>query len=115
MAGLGEKGTMAVVAAGGNAGSIRRSISDPCAGGLNANRSPPAIHRARIHVAADPLPLLSEGGLGLKNALAERNDEIRSFAGFAGGDALIGNDDRAAGRKRLDNSRHRIRGDAEAI
>ena len=42
--------------------------------------------------------------------LAQRNDEIRSFAGFAGGDALIGNDDRTAGRKRLGNSRHRVAG-----
>jgi hypothetical protein len=31
--------------------------------------------------------------------LAQRNDEIRSFAGFARRDALIGDDDRAAGRE----------------
>src|SRR5258708_26521973 len=30
-------------------------------------------------------------------------------------DALMGNDDRAAGRKGLDNAGHRIRGDAEAV
>src|ERR1700687_5917637 len=51
----------------------------------------------------------------LENPLAQRNDEIRSFAGFAGIDALIGNDDRAAGRERFCNSRHRIRRDGEAI
>ena len=54
-------------------------------------------------------------GQGLQNRLSQRNDEVRSFAGFAGGDALIGNDDRAAGRQRLGNARHCICRDSEAI
>ena len=34
-------------------------------------------------------------GLGLLDALAQRNDKIRSLAGFASRDALIGDDDRS--------------------
>src|SRR5689334_8030757 len=47
--------------------------------------------------------------------LAQRNDEIRSFTGLTGGDALVGNNDRAAGRKRISDSSHGIRRDGEAI
>src|ERR1700731_3655740 len=47
--------------------------------------------------------------------LAQRNDEIGSFAGFPTRDALIGNDDRAAGRKRFDDTGLRSRRYGEAI
>ena len=40
-------------------------------------------------------------GRGRPKRLTQRNDEIRSFAGFSGCDALIGDDDRPAGRDRL--------------
>jgi len=36
--------------------------------------------------------------------LPQRHDEIRSLAGFAGSNTLVGNDDRSAGRNRLGNS-----------
>src|SRR6202048_2656082 len=47
--------------------------------------------------------------------LSQRYDKFGAFAGLAGGDALIGNDDRAAGRNRFHNSRHRLSGNREAI
>src|ERR1700744_3875600 len=66
-------------------------------------------------IMAAPLALVSDISRILRGRLAQRNDEIGSFAGFAGGDALIGNDDRAAGRKRVRDARHRVRGDRDAI
>src|ERR1700736_5523731 len=46
---------------------------------------------------------------------AQRNDEVRAFAGFALVDALVGNHDRAAGRQGFRDARHRIRRNRDAV
>src|SRR5262249_22717297 len=48
-------------------------------------------------------------------SLAQGDDEIRAFAGFALINALIGHDDRSAGRQRFRDPRHDVGGNADSV